>query len=170
MIAESATGFHILKLIRDSILTPLYLDSTFYDVEEPERGLLSHRWYNSIDYHDTSRVGLNTAGGCAGALFSNSGDMTKWYHALRMTGQLLNRNSLDELTTFVPTGGAYTYGLGLENQVWWGHDTYAHGGSTWGYKSRMVYDPCMALSVCGLVNSWPARDGWSNIIAFQCHC
>ncbi|MCX6275995.1 MAG: serine hydrolase [Bacteroidetes bacterium] len=166
MIAESATGFHISKLIRDSILTPLNLDSTFYDVEEQERGIIAHRWFNSIDYNDTSRVGLNTAGGCAGALFSNSGDMTKWYHAL-MTGQLLNQNSLDELTTFVPTGGAYTYGLGLENQVWWGHDTYAHGGSTWGYKSRMVYDPCMGAVVCGLVNSWPAGMDGVTLLLFS---
>ena len=97
MIAENATGFHISKLIRDSILTPLNLDSTFYDVEEPERGILAHRWFNSFDYNDTSRVGLNTAGGCAGALFSNSGDMTRWYHTL-MTGQLLSLIHISEPT------------------------------------------------------------------------
>ncbi len=155
MVAESATGMHISQIIRDSILTPLNLDSTFYDVEEPEFGTIAHRWYNTIDYNDTSRVGLNTAGGSAGSLFSNSGDMIKWYHAI-MNGQLLSPASFAELTTFVPTGGAYTYGLGLENQTWFGHNTYAHGGSTWGYKSRMVYDPCMGAVVCGLVNSWPS--------------
>ncbi len=156
MVAESATGFHISKIIRDSILTPLNLTKTFYDVKEPSVGTVSHRWYNNIDYNDTSRVGLNTAGGCAGSLFSTSGDMAKWYNAL-FTGQLLSPGSFAELTNFTNTyGPPYTYGLGLESQVWWGHTTYGHGGSTWGYKSRMIYDPCMGAVVCGLVNSWPA--------------
>jgi len=67
MIAENATGFHISTLIRDSILTPLNMDSTFYDVKEPAVGIVAHRWWNTIDYNDTSRVGLNTAGGCGRA-------------------------------------------------------------------------------------------------------
>ncbi len=164
MVAESATGYHISQIIRDSILTPLNLDSTFYDVREAELGTLSHRWYNNVDFNDTSRVGLNTAGGCAGALFSNSGDMVKWYNAI-MNGQLLSPASFAELTTTVPTGGAYSYGLGLENQTWFGHNTYGHGGSTWGYKSRMEYDPCMGAVVCGLVNSWPAgMDGLTLLL------
>ena len=33
MVAQSASGFHISEIIRDSILTPLNLNSTFYDVE-----------------------------------------------------------------------------------------------------------------------------------------
>ena len=44
MIAKQATGYHISKLIRDSILTPLSMDSTFYDVEESVSGVLAHRW------------------------------------------------------------------------------------------------------------------------------
>lgn len=155
MIAESATGVHISRLIRDSILDPLNLDSSFYDVFENESGILAHRWYNQVDYNDTSRTGLNTAGGCAGAIFSTAGEMTAWYSAL-FNGQLLNAASLEELTTFVPTQVSYTYGLGLEYQTYFGHPTFGHGGSTWGYKSRMVYDPCMGSIVCGLSNSWPA--------------
>ena len=153
MVAESVTGFHISKIIRDSILTPLNLTKTFYDVKEPAVGTVAHRWYNNIDYNDTSRVGLNSAGGSAGSLFSTTGNMAKWYNAL-FTGQLLSPASFAELTNFINTyGPPYTYGLGLESQVWWGHYTYGHGGSTWGYKSRMIFDPCMGAVVCGLVNS-----------------
>ena len=156
MVAESATGFHISKIIRDSILTPLNLTNTFYDVKEPVLGTIAHRWYNTIDYNDTSRVGVNTAGGCAGSLFSTSGDMAKWYHAL-MSGQLLKPASFTELTNFVYTyGPSYTYGLGLESQVWFGHTTYGHGGSIWGYRSKVFYDPCMGAVVFGIANSYPA--------------
>jgi len=165
MVVQSATGKHISEIIRDSLLNPLNLNNTFYDVQEPATGTLSHRWFNTIDYHDTSRVGLNTAGGCAGALFSTSSDMVNWFHAL-MTGQVLSAASFAELTTFVNTfGPPYTYGLGLENQTWFGHTTFGHGGSTWGYKSRTVYDPCMDAAVCGLANSFPAgMDGITLIL------
>ncbi len=155
MIAESATGHHISQLIRDSILIPLKLNSTFYDTKEAERGNLAHRWFNGIDYHDTARIALNTAGGCAGALFSNAGDMALWYHEL-MEGGVLDSSSMRELRTFIPTGSAYSYGLGLERQSFFGHTVWGHGGSTWGYKSRMAYDSCSGIVVCGLANSFPA--------------
>jgi len=165
MIAQSATGFHISKLIRDSLLTPLNLDSTFYDVEESATGVISHRWFNTIDYNDTSRVGLNTAGGCAGALFSTSSEMAQWYHAL-FSGQVINQASLAELTHFVATGNpVYDYGLGLDRSTTLGVDYWGHGGSTWGYKSKMIYDTCMGTVVCGLSNSFPAgMDGVTFIL------
>lgn len=166
MIAESATGYHISQIIRDSILTPLNLDSTFYDVEESEVGVIAHRWFNTIDYNDTSRVGLNTAGGCAGALFSTSGEMAQWYHAL-MTGQVLSDASLAELTNFVATTGAFTYGLGIENQVFFGHTLYGHGGSTWGYRSKTFYDPCMGIVVFGIANSFPAGSDGVTLLLYK---
>lgn len=44
MIAENATGYAVFQLIRDSILDPLNMDSTYYDVKESATGTLSHRW------------------------------------------------------------------------------------------------------------------------------
>jgi D-alanyl-D-alanine carboxypeptidase len=156
MIAQTATGFHISQLIRDSILTPLNLNETFYDTEEAETGVIAHRWFNTVDYNDTSRVALNTAAGCAGALFSTAADMALWYNAL-FNGQLLNPNSLNELTTFVDMGSpTQTYGLGLFEETTQGLTYWGHGGDTWGYKSKMLYDPCIGTVVCGLTNSFPS--------------
>lgn len=158
MIAENATGFHISELIRNYILTPLNMDSTFYDVEEPESGTVAHRWYNTIDYNDTSRVGLNSAGGCAGSIFSTSSEMVQWYHAL-LNGEIINNTSLAEMTDFVSTGiDYYDYGLGITRETTLDKTYWGHGGSTWGYKSKMMYDTCLNAVVCGLVNSWPAGD------------
>ncbi len=160
MIAQNITGHHIAELIRDSILTPLNMDSTFYDVQEAETGIVSHRWYNSIDYNDTSRVGLNTAGGCAGSVFSTSSEMAQWYHAL-FSGQVINAASLTELTTFIGTGNpVYDYALGLDRSTTQGIKYWGHGGSTWGYRSKLMYDTCMGTVVCGLSNCWPSgQDG-----------
>lgn len=156
MIADSATGFHISQLIRDSILTPLGLSETYYDVRETPTGPLAHRWWNGLDYSDTSTVGLNTAVGEAGALFSTSGNMAEWYSAL-FSGQVLSPASMAELTDFMPTQSAtYDYGLGLARETTQGRTYWGHGGSTWGYKSKMIYDTCMNVTVSGLANSFPA--------------
>ncbi len=156
MVAESATGFHISQIIHDSILTPLNLTNTFYDVEEPEMGIISHRWWNNVDFHDTSRVGLNSAGGPAGSIFSNSSDMAKWYYAL-FDGQILNPSSITELTTFIPTTNPnYFYSLGFGRETTLGKTYWGHGGSTWGYRSKMIYDSCMTAVVCGLTNCFPS--------------
>jgi D-alanyl-D-alanine carboxypeptidase len=156
MIAKNATGYHISRLIRDSILTPLNMDSTFYDVEEAANGIVAHRWWNNIDYHDTSRVGLNSAGGCAGSMFSTAAEMVQWYGAL-FDKQIINQSSLDQLTAFIPTGTAgYDYGLGFSRETTQGRTYWGHGGSTWGYRSKMIYDSCSHIAVGGFSNSFPS--------------
>lgn len=107
------------------------------------------------DYHTVSRVGLNTAGGPAGALFSNTSEMLQWYHAL-FTGHLLKASSMAELSNFIPTTSpSQQYGLGLFRETTQGLTYWGHGGDTWGYKSKMMYDSCMGAVVCGLSNSFP---------------
>lgn len=161
MIALNATGMHISQLIRNYILDPLEMNGTFYDIEEEETGVLAHRWHNGVDLHDTSRVSLNTAGGSSGSLFSTASDMTKWYHAL-MNNEVISENSFAELTTFINPGN---YGLGIQSSVFFGRTVWGHGGSTFGYKSRMIYDPCNKTIVCGLANSdFAAIDGITALL------
>lgn len=161
MVAKSATGFNISQIIRDSILTPLQLDSTFFDIEEPEVGMIAHRWEDGIDLHDTSRISLSTSGGPAGAMFSTVAEMAQWYHAL-MDGQILSPASFAEMTTFALPGN---YGLGLGLFTFFGNTCWGHGGITVGYKTRMIYDPCMKAAVCGLSNSNPsAVDGITALL------
>lgn len=156
MIAKNATGYHISRLIRDSILTPLNMDSTFYDVEEPSNGILAHRWWNTIDYHDTSRVGLNTAGGCAGSIFSTASEMVQWYNAL-FDNRVIRQSSINELTDFLGTGTpGYDYGLGLSRETTQSRTYWGHGGSTWGYRSKMIYDSCAHITVGGFTNCFPS--------------
>lgn len=161
MVAQSATGFHISRIIRDSLLTPLDMDSTFYDVEEPSFGTIAHRWWNGVDYHDTARVGLNTAAGAAGAMFSTTSEMAQWYDAL-FDGRILNAASMQELTTFVATANnSLQYGLGLNRETTQGYAYWGHAGDTWGYRSKMLYDSCAGTVVCGLSNSFPS--GMSSV-------
>jgi len=167
LVAENATGIPISQIIRDSILTPLDLDSTFFDLEEAVVGIIAHRWWNGgsgsmlTDYHNVSRVGLHSAIGAAGSMFSTASEMAQWYHAL-FSGQILNPTSMAELTTFVATTNpTQQYGLGLIQETVQGVTIWGHGGDTWGYKDKFMYYPCSGTVVCGLTNSFP--NGMSSI-------
>lgn len=149
MIAESATGITISKIIRDSILTPLQLDSTFYDGKETVLGTIAHPWQNGIDGINISRNALNTLGTSAGSMYSTAIEMAQWYQAL-LSGQVVSASSLNEITTFVSPGN---YGFGILKMQLFGRTVWSHGGSNTGYKSRMFYDPIMKATVCGLSNS-----------------
>jgi hypothetical protein len=137
------------------------MDSTFCDIAEPVRGLLAHRHHNMVDLHNISRISLNTSGGPAGFIFTTAGEMVKFYQAL-MENQVLNANSFAELTNFVSSGN---YGLGIQKTTFFGRPTWGHAGSTVGYKSRIIYDPCMKTIVCCIANDdWSAMDGISLLL------
>ncbi|MFN8359562.1 MAG: serine hydrolase [Candidatus Kapaibacterium sp.] len=156
MIVESATGIPISKIIRDSILTPLNLDSTFYDGKETVLGTIAHPWENGVDVSNVSRTALNTLGTSAGSMYSTSGEMAQWYQAL-LSGQVVSASSLQEITNFVSPGN---YGFGIMTMQLFGRTVWSHGGTNTGYNSRMMYDTELKATVCGLGNANPsAIDG-----------
>ena len=154
MIAESATGNSYSQLLRDSILTPLQLDSTFLDVYEPILYPAAHPWQSGVDNNSIPRTSVNSAAWSAGAMYSTSGEMAQWYNAL-MNGQVLNANSFNELTTFVGSGN---YGMGISQATVIGRTVWTHGGTIWGgYNSSMMYDPAIKAIICVLINQLPAQ-------------
>jgi len=154
MIAESATGNSYSQLLRDSILTPLQLDSTFLDVYEPILYTAAHPWQSGVDNNSIPRTSVNSAAWSAGAMYSTSGEMAQWYNAI-MNGRVLNANSFNELTTFVGSGN---YGLGVSQATVIGRTVWTHGGNIWGgYNSSMMYDPATKAIICVLINQLPAQ-------------
>ena len=154
MIAESATGESYGQLLRDRILAPLKLDSTFLDVYDSIAYPVAHPWQAGINNHLTPRTSLNSAAWAAGAMYSTSGEMVHWYDAL-MNGQVLNANSLNELTNFVGSGN---YGMGISQAAIFGRTVWTHGGTIWGgYNSSMMYDPASGIIICVLINQLPAQ-------------
>jgi len=154
MIAEQATGQSYSQLLRDSILTPLQLDSTFLDVYETILYPVAHPWQAGANNISIPRTSVNSAAWAAGAMYSTSGEMAQWYHAL-MNGQVLNSNSLNEMTTFVGSGN---YGTGISQTTVIGRTVWTHGGTIWGgYNSSMMYDPATGIVICVLINQLPAQ-------------
>jgi D-alanyl-D-alanine carboxypeptidase len=154
MIAESATGNNYSQLLRDSILNPLQLDSTYLDVYETNNNPVAHPWQNGVDNNSISRNSTNSAAWAAGAMYATSGEMVQWYQAL-MSGQVLNSNSFNELTTFVGSGN---YGMGISQNSAIGRTIWTHGGAIWGgYSSSMIYDPATGIIICVLINQYPTQ-------------
>jgi D-alanyl-D-alanine carboxypeptidase len=154
MVAESATGQSFGQLLRDSILFPLQLDSTFLGVYDSVLYTLAHPWQGGVDNFSTPRKAVNSVAWSAGAMYSTSGEMANWYHSL-MNGQVINQNSFNELTTFVGSGN---YGIGLYSTNVLGRTVWQHGGTIWGgYNSSMLYDTATGIIICVLINQLPAQ-------------
>lgn len=153
MIAEIATGQSFGKLLHDSILTPLQLDSTFLDVYDSVLYTIAHPWQGNVDKNSTPRKALNSASWSAGGMYSTSGEMAQWYHAL-MSGQILSPHSLNEMTTFVGSGN---YGIGISETTLLGRIVWQHGGTIWGgYNSTMLYDTTSKIVISVFINQNPA--------------
>ncbi|MFM7636564.1 MAG: serine hydrolase [Crocinitomicaceae bacterium] len=154
LIAESVTGQSFSQLLRDSILTPLQLDSTYFAVYETSSVFAAHPWQGGMDFSSTPRTSVNSAAWSAGAMYSTSGEMAQWYKAL-MNGEVLNQNSLNEMTTFVGSG---SYGVGISESTILGRTIWQHGGTIWGgYNSSMMYDVQSGSVICVLINQLPAQ-------------
>lgn len=154
MIAESSTGKSYGRLLRDSILSPLQLDSTFLDVYDSVLFTVAHPWQSGVDKNSIPRKALNSVSRSAGGMYSTSGEMAQWYWAL-MNGQVLNANSFNEMTTFVGSGN---YGVGLYETAILGRTVWQHGGTIWGgYNSTMMYDTTSGAVICVLINANPAQ-------------
>ncbi len=154
MIAESATGKSYGQLLRDSILNPLQLDSTFLDVYDSVLFPVAHPWQTGTDNFSIPRKALNSAAWSAGAMYSTAPEMVHWYQAL-MHGQVLNAASFSEMTNFSVPGN---YGTGLYSTSVLGRTVWQHSGTIWGgYNSSMVYDTTTGIIICVLINQLPAQ-------------
>lgn len=154
MIAESVTGKKYGKLLHDSILSPLKLDSTFLGVYDTILYTIAHPWQLGVDKFSTPRKALNSVAWSAGAMYSTSGEMAQWYKAL-MNGKILKSTSFGEMTTFVGSGN---YGVGLYSASVLGRTVWHHTGTIWGgYNSSMVYDTTSGIVISVLINQIPAQ-------------
>lgn len=152
MIFERATGLHISRYIRDSLLTPFGLHNTFYDVQEAPRGVLAQPWQNGMNIQGLPRFSLNSAAGAAGAMYSNSEEMALWYAAL-FQGLVLDTAAFALMTSPSSPSG---YGMGITRQKIGECTVWGHGGDIIGYRSRMMYDSATQAVLCVLINANPA--------------
>ena len=149
LVLESATGIPYETLVRDSILTPLQMNSTFVGGLEPEQGVRAHPHDGSTNLFTLSRIALESSAYSAGSIVSKPSDMVKWYHAV-FNLSFINAQSMAELTSWTSNP---LMGLGLVQYQYSGKTYWGHGGAILGYRSMMVYDPDCGHSVSVLRNN-----------------
>jgi hypothetical protein len=92
-------------------------------------------------------------GHAAGAIYSSSTDLHKWFNALAK-GDVLNKQSLKTMFSAVKLndGSLTRYGLGIALGQFGEHQTFTHGGHLFGFRHNVVYLPEQGILVSVLCN------------------
>jgi D-alanyl-D-alanine carboxypeptidase len=166
MVIKQITGSTISSQVRQRILTPLSLDSTYFGGEEMFSGPTAHPWYNGTDIFPIPRTANYTVALAAGGMVSTAADMARGVKAL-FEGALIAPSSLDQMRTCVPIPPGITFG-GLDGLEMRGYGLgvfqaiadprgmkipiWGHGGHGWGYRSFMAYHPSLKAGCAAFIN------------------
>lgn len=176
LIVEKATGMPFTYVLREQILKPLGLNSTFVSGQEQVVGNQARGYDDYLTANgsigrdgaldDATNFNPSVSGG---DLFSTAQDVARFSAAL-FGGKILQSNSQKELLAFVNEGIPYEgnqYGLGVVNyesrlidNVYGKGNFYGKGGATPGYRSNTLYFPERGGStVSTLVNRYELLGG-----------
>jgi D-alanyl-D-alanine carboxypeptidase len=160
MIIQTVTGNEPAAEIRQRILEPLGLDSTYFEGSETAVPGLVHGYagvgnppwgsdcgdYYVSEGHDPSSVWT------AGAMVSNTANLSTFIEQL-LAGQLVTSEGLDEMLGFVPAEEGMVYGLGVGQ---WPDrplgDAIGHAGALPGFRAVMVRYLDSDVTLAMLVN------------------
>ena len=140
MIIEAATGQEYHTNIRDSILIPLNLNSTFLEGFENIVGESAHPWHLGEDVNLVPRTAITTAAYAGGCIKSTPQDMVNWYDYL-FNQNFLTENGFTEMTDFINLSGSISgVGCGIFRMNYNSKTYYVHDGYIRGYSSFTMYD------------------------------
>ncbi len=152
-IIEAITNKRYEEYIRESIITPLGLTSTYYDnINEiiPGRVKGYRKDNGTIENADYQSTSIPFS---AGALISNNADLYKWNNAL-YNYTVIKKETFDKaITPFKLTDGTQTnYGFGWFIIDMDGSQSIQHGGNINGFRSNGIYFPKEDVFISTLFN------------------
>jgi D-alanyl-D-alanine carboxypeptidase len=152
MIIEKASGKSLYSLINELILGPGRLERTIpaNAVVLPD---VSNGYIKGKPIIVNGRFTINPQWEWAGGGFASTAeDLSRWA-AILYGGNILKRESLDQMFKSTTTGDGENYGLGviMTNSNW--GTAYGHDGDFPGYLSVMRYYPKFHLAIAVMVNS-----------------
>jgi D-alanyl-D-alanine carboxypeptidase len=148
MILQKLTGKSLPDLVQQRIARPLGLKHTYFaDPRATNTGPgYAHGYAVSYagtrpTYTDTSGWPIGGWGGAAGAIISNSTDLSRFFSAV-LGGKLFSQAQLNQMKTTVDVGNDFPikggYGLGLFKIDSPCGTVWGHGGDTLGHHSTAV--------------------------------
>lgn len=129
LVLQKATGRSVAELVQQRVIRPLHLENTYLAGTASFRGRFAHGYAPpgllGDSYVDLSHWSPSWAW-AAGALVSNAPDLARFYQSL-LSGRLLSRAMLHQMTTTVSAAPGQGYGLGIFTAdtpcgTIWGHD------------------------------------------------
>lgn len=172
LLVERLSGTPIAVEVTERLIRPLSLTSTSFPLHTPALdGPHLHGYMptdNGIPFGDTAHPIDFTyetidQTGAAGAMISNGPDLLRFFRAL-LSGHLLPRRLMNEMTRTVPTGeagaavGMTGYGLGLAAFKIGDTPMWGNTGTMRGYTSAMLTTPDSTRQLAVAVTLNPCPD------------
>ena len=167
MVIEKVTGKTYEQAVRELIFEPLGMTSSGFDFLNLPAAtkaigyqFLNENLQKRYPFYDS------TVGYAAGSIYSTTGDMLKWAHAIA-SGKLLSPDSWKQ--AFTPRINGFGYGFQMGSYQT--RQFIRHAGGYPGYVSEYLYYPKEELIILLLKNSgnygqdlWPIASELSKII------
>lgn len=148
-IIEDVTGNSYQEVLKENILKPLDLSSTFYKF--PDTPTLSYVPANPWKKEMSTDVSVPRG---AGAIIASATDVALFFNAL-FKGQLVNKENLRQMKSIEGQ-----YGIGLFQIPFYELKGYGHTGGIDGFRSNAAYFESEELSIAYLSNgaNYPLND------------
>ena len=148
-IIEKVTKTSYEKAVRHYIFSPLKMTHSGFDftyLKSPEKTV----GYFVLNAHDTVRAPIvdSSISFSAGAIYSTTGDLYRWSHALE-NNTILTASEQNE--AYTPVKNNYGYGWGIDSID--GKRRLSHGGGIPGYITTISRVPADAVTIILLSNS-----------------
>ncbi|KAH8821993.1 putative penicillin-binding protein [Xylogone sp. PMI_703] len=175
-VIETVTGRKFGDLLREQILKPLGMDSTFSSLEDAKSskdGLARGYYYSNGKCHEVGWMEVDQCLG-DGNVISNVLDYAKWARAITDKTTPLSADALEELfypRTIMPFEEPYLtsrmYSLGWRTGVYHGHRFYEHTGGMNAFGAELILFPDKKYSVVAFGNTAGTSNFVEQVLAFQ---
>jgi len=156
-IIEQVEDKSYREVLYERILTPLELSTMYTPIEDESTGPVMTPWFDIDDdgeqdnLEDYSLLAMHTSGGAAGYIYSTPVDLAVFLKKL-FSEEVINRSSLEQMTTTVQGNSTYDYGLGIIKYKIFDKPFFGHTGQYMGYLSFSAYEPESQLTVAIILN------------------
>ncbi|HRH47222.1 MAG TPA: serine hydrolase [Panacibacter sp.] len=153
-IIEQVSGKPYAQYLRENILTPAGLNSTFYENTAEIRPNRANGYsFSDGKYWNTDFISMSLVYG-AGALRSTVSDLYKWHQAL-YEGKLLKKETfLKAIQPYkLADGKQIDYCYGFFNKTENGINSIGHGGAIDGFRAIEMYYPNQDIFITLMCNS-----------------
>jgi len=161
MIIEKITASNLSTEFRKRFWQPLAIENAYLSIQEKIPENQAHVFGDNFN-NDGSEYDLtflprasheSITFGSAG-LFMTAEDLARWCHAL-FEGQILNRQSMNEMLDFDLNENHYSLGVGrFGKSMGYGEKVIGHSGANIGTSAYMVHLPDHHFSVVVMINGF----------------